>query len=130
LSRGGPGARLKITVSRNAGQVSGAVLGHDGAPLTSALATVLVWKNAAQVLPEHYTVAGSRYALKDLRPGKYRLLAVDAFDFTNLAGADNPDEFAKALRAAAEEIEVAEGGRIVKDLQVAAKENIHVQAKQ
>ena len=130
LSHGGPGDRLKITLSRNAGQLSGTVLGHDGAPLTSPLAEVLVWKDAAQVMPEHNPVAASRYAVKDLRPGKVRVLAVDAFDFTNLAGANNPAEFAKALLAAAEEIEVKEGVRLVKDLQVVAKEDIHAQPKQ
>ena len=75
-------------------------------------------------------MADSRYVFQNLRPGKYRLLAVDAFDFTNLAGAKNPEEFAKALRAASEEIEVAEGVRMVKDLKVVAKEDIHVQTKQ
>ena len=130
LSHGGPGDRLKITLSRNAGQLSGTVLGHDGAPLTSPLAEVLVWKDAAQVMPEHNPVAASRYAVKDLRPGKVRVLAVDAFDFTNLAGANNPAEFAKALLAAAEEIEVKEGVRLVKDLQVVAKEDIHAQPNQ
>ena len=130
LSHGGRGDRLKITLSLNTSQLSGTVLGHDGAPLTSPLAEVLVWKNAVQVMPEHNPVADSRYTLKDLRPGKYRVLAVDAFDFTNLAGANNPDEFAKALLAAAEEIEVKEGVRLVKDLKVVAKEDIHVQPKQ
>ena len=129
LSHGGPGDRLKIALSRNAGQLSGTVLGHDDAPLISPLAEVLLWKDAAQVRPEHNPVAGSRYALKDLRPGKYRVLAVDAFDFTNLAGANSPDEFAKALLAAAEEIEVKEGVHLVKDLKVVAKEDIHVQPK-
>jgi hypothetical protein len=125
----GAGSRLKITLSRDAGELSGKVLDHDGAPLASPLAAVLVWKDAAQVRPDHNPVADSRYALKGLRPGKYRLLAVDAFDFTNLAGANNPDEFAKALLAAAEEIEVKEGVRMVKDLKVVAKEDIHVQPK-
>jgi hypothetical protein len=130
LSHSGPGARLKISLSRNASQLSGKVLDHDGAPLTSPLGEVLLWRDAAQVLPDHNPVADSRYTLKDLRPGKYRVLAVDAFDFTNLAGANHPDEFAKALRAAAEEIEVGEGVRMAKDLKVAAKEDIHVQPKQ
>jgi hypothetical protein len=130
LSRGGPGARLKITLSRSAGQLSGKVLDHDGAPLTSPLGEVLVWKDPAQVLPDHNPVADSRYLLPNLRPGKYRVLAVDAFDFTNLAGAKNPDEFAAALRAASEEIDVAEGVRMVKDLKVVANEDIHVQPKQ
>jgi len=74
-------------------------------------------------------VSDSRYALKGLRPGKYRVLALDAYDFTNLAGANDQDEFAKALRAVAEEIEIGEGARVVKDLRVAAKEDIHVPAK-
>jgi hypothetical protein len=130
LSRSAPGARLKISLSRHASQLSGKVLDHDGGPLTSPLGEVLIWKDAAQVRPDHNPVAGSAYLLKDLRPGKYRVLAVDAFDFTNLAGAANPDEFAKALRAAAEEIEIGEGVRITKDLKIAAKEDIHVQAKQ
>ena len=130
LSHGGPGARLKITLSRSASQLSGRVLDHEGAPLTSPLGEVLIWKDAAQLRPDHNPITGSVYVLKDLRPGKYRVLAVDAFDFTNLAGANNPDEFAKALRAAAEEIEVGEGVRMTKDLKVAAKEDIHVQPKQ
>ncbi len=126
-----PGAaRLKIAISRNAGQLSGNVLGHDGAPLTSPLAAVFVWKNANQIQPEHNPVANSQYALKELRPGKYRVLAVDAFDFTNLAGANDPDQFAKALLTAAEEIEIKEGVRMVKNLKVVAKEDIHVQPKQ
>lgn len=130
LSQGGASARLKITVSRNAIQVYGNVLDHDGAPLRSPLAAVLVWKDATQVRPEYNAVAGGRYDLKGLRPGKYRLLAVDAFDFTNLAGASDPDEFAKALLPAAEEIEVGEGVRMVKDLKVVAKEGINVLPKQ
>lgn len=130
LSRGGGGDRLKVVLSLNASQMSGAVMGHDSAPLTSPLAEVLVWNNAAQVMPEHNPVAGGHYALKDLRPGKYRVLAVDAFDFTNLAGADRPEEFAQALLAAAEEIELKEGVRLVKNLKIVAKEDIHVQPKQ
>ena len=47
---------------------------------------------------------------------------MDAFDFTNLAGASDQGEFAKALLAGAEEIEVREGVRMVKDLTVVAKE--------
>ncbi len=129
LSQGGASTRLKIVVSRNAIQVSGNVLDRDGAPLKSPLAAVLVWKDAKQVRPDYNAVAGSRYTLRDLRPGKYRLLAVDAFDFTNLAGASDPDEFAKALLPAAEEIEVAEGVRMVKDLKVVAKEDINVRPK-
>jgi len=130
LSSGGRGDRLKVVLSLNAGQMSGVVLGHDGAPLSSPLAEVLLWNSAAQVMPEHNPVAGSRYAIKNLRPGKYRILAVDAFDFTNLSGADRPEEFAKALLAAAEEIEVKEGVGLVKNLQIVGKEDIHVQPKQ
>ena len=129
FSRGGSGARLQIAISRNAGEISGSVLDQNGAPLASPLAAVLVWKNAAQVKPEFNMLAGGRYDLKGLRPGKYRILAVDAYDFTSLADAKDQDEFAKALRAAAEEIEVAEGGRVMKDLRAAAKEDIHVQPK-
>ncbi len=126
---GGAAGPVKILVSNKAGQVSGNVLDRDGRPVTSPLAAVLLWKDAAQVRPEINTVSGGRYALRDVRPGKYRLLAVDAFDFTNLAGAGDADEFAKALLPAAEEIEVGEGARMVKNLKVAAKEDIHVQSK-
>ncbi|HUA59995.1 MAG TPA: carboxypeptidase-like regulatory domain-containing protein [Verrucomicrobiae bacterium] len=129
FAHGGSASRLKIVLSRSAGELSGRVLDHNGAPLASPLAAVLLWKDAAQVKPDFNMVADSRYVLKGLRPGKYRLLAVDAYDFTNLAGAGDQDEFAKALRTAAEEIEVAESARIVKDLKVAAREDIHVQAK-
>ena len=128
LTRGVKIARLKITVSLNGGQISGKVLGHDGEPLVSPLAMLMVWKDPKQTDPDAQQIHDSQYNLKSLRPGKIRVLAIDAMDFVNLRDAGG-DEMEKAMMAAAEEIEIKEGDHLVKDLKVADKEKLNVSAK-
>jgi hypothetical protein len=129
FSRGVNGSRLKITVSLNGAQISGKVLGHDGEPLVLPLALVMLWKSEKEVEKEVEAddanrVANGEYSIKALRPGKYRLVAVDTLEIGDLAPGDW-DEALKSFKAAAQEIEVKEGDRIVKDLKVLGKEDLH-----
>jgi hypothetical protein len=130
LSHGVKGSRLKIAVGLNGGQLSGKVLDHDGEPLVSPMATLLVWKDTKQSEPDNPRISQGRYDLKGLRPGKYRILAVDAAEWLDAAGITDSKEFVKTLQAAAEEIEIKEGDRIVKDFKVVDKEKLGGPAKQ
>jgi hypothetical protein len=126
FSRGVNGSRLKITVSLNGAQISGKVLGHDGEPLVLPLAMVMLWKDEKEAEPDDQNrVVNGEYLIKALRPGKYRLVAIDTLEIGDLASGDW-DEALKSFRAAAQEIEVKEGDHIVKDLKVIGKEDLHV----
>jgi hypothetical protein len=130
FSRGVNGSRLKITVSLNGAQISGKILGHDGEPLALPLALVMLWKSEKEVekevdVADADRVSHGEYTIKALRPGKYRLAAIDTLEIGDAAPGDWDDAL-KAFRTAAPEIEVKEGDRIVKDLKAIGKEDIHV----
>ena len=76
-----------------------------------------------------FRVIDNAYSLTSLLPGKYRVVAIDNLETGNYAPGDR-GEMMKAFHAGAQEIEVREGDRIVKDLKVIGEEDIHVQAKQ
>jgi hypothetical protein len=127
LSRGVKGSHIKITVSRNGAQVSGTVLGKDGQPLLSPLAMVCLASDPSQlgeIQPDdQHRVTEGKYTIKAIRPGKYRLFALDVLTLAS----DSPDadtdddELMKMLFNSAEEIEIKPGDRIVKDLKAIDK---------
>ena len=65
----------------------------------------------------NHRVSDGKYSFKAIRPGKYRLFALDIAELMQLVtgGADN-DEMMQQFFDAAEEIEVKEGDRISKDV--------------
>jgi hypothetical protein len=131
LSHGVRGSRVKVAVSLNGGQISGKVFDHDGEPLVSPLGMLMVWKEKNPDQPDNEMVKNSQYSLTALRPGKYRIIAVDAADLLEISrNITNPEEMEKAMKALAEEIEIKEGDRIVKDFKVADKEKFVVKPKQ
>jgi hypothetical protein len=134
LAHGVKGSRLKIAVALNGGQLSGKVLNHEGEPLVSPLAMLMVWKDAAQVEGDSHPISGGRYNLKGLRPGVYRILAVDVTELFDTLAPSNDEaaqkEMEKLLKAAAEEIEIKDGDQIVKDLRVVDKEKLDGKPKQ
>ena len=111
---------MKIVVSRNGGQVSGKLLDQDGEPLGAMPAMVLLAADPKEIDLERSLKAAEdgTYRFQAIRPGKYRLLAFESDQF-----ADGTDflESVKKLAAAAEEIEIKEGDRKVKDLKLLAK---------
>jgi hypothetical protein len=127
FSRGVKGSRIKITVSRNGSQVSGTVLDKDGQPLLSPLVMICLASDPTQLREmqpdnQHRAIEG-KYIIKAIRPGKYRLFAIDVL---TLASADpdansDDDELMKMWFNSAEEIEIKPGDRIVKDLKAIDK---------
>lgn len=130
FSRGVTGSRLKIAISLNGAQISGKVLDKDGEPSISPFAVVTVWKDEKEIqLDDSNRVSNGTYTIKGLSPGKYRVAAMDMLGMGDFAGGGDDDAM-KAVKASATEIEVKEGDRIVKDLKVTGKEDIHVKPKQ
>jgi hypothetical protein len=114
LSRGVGNARVKITISRNGGQVEGSVLGEDGQPLQSPLAFVVLAASKDDIDRDGIkrVAAGEKFKYTGLRPGKYRLIAIDA-----RKSSAEPEGF-EVLFPDAPEIEVREGDRIARDVTV------------
>jgi hypothetical protein len=134
LSRGVKGSHFKIAISRNGAQISGAVLDAAGQPIASPLVFVFLTddpKKLRRMNSETMNKAvGGRYSIKGIRPGKYRLLALDMLAITQSAGdADNEEELAQAIFKAAEEIEIPAGARIARDIKafdkIPGKEPLH-----
>jgi hypothetical protein len=120
LSRGGRVASLTITVGRNGGQISGAVLDKDGEPLANGLAIVYLQQAPTETSQEHMArvTPEGKYSFKSIRPGTYRLFVVDPLRSGMADGSEALDK----LFAAGEEIEIKEGDRIAKDMKLAVKE--------
>jgi hypothetical protein len=115
--------RLKITIGRNAAQITGHVLDKDGVRLQGGLGAVLLMRdrNRVEVMNEEAVsrfAADGSYSFKTVRPGKYWLLALDTFR----SGGLNTLEQVKSYAPLAVEVEVKEGDRLRKDLTIATKE--------
>jgi hypothetical protein len=122
FTQGVGGSRLRITVSRNGAQISGRVLGKDGEPVIG-LVTVLFGTDAKHLNDDNPPmVRDGKFSLKAIRPGKYRIVAVDIAEMMPLVTGDGDNEqMTEQLFDASEEIEVKEGDRITKDLPVLTK---------
>jgi hypothetical protein len=118
LSRGVGGAIIKVTISRNGGQVEGTVLGEDGEPLSESPAMVVLAATADDFKEGNFkpVAAGAKFRYTGLRPGKYRIIAIDVRH--TVGGVGNPTALIKALFAKTPEIEIHEGDRIAKDVKV------------
>ncbi|MCU1238138.1 MAG: hypothetical protein JWP63_6105 [Candidatus Solibacter sp.] len=127
LTRVVQGSRLKITLGRDGGQLSGTVLDRDGQPLGNKIAFVVLAPDRDHIVPnqEGLVKEGGKYSIKGIRPGKYFLLVVDIFR----SGPLNNEEDLKKLAAAAEEIEIKAGESITKDLKTISKEDVDARSK-
>lgn len=119
LSRGVSGAGIHITLSRNGGQVEGTVVGEDGAPVRGSLALVALAATADDIDGQNFKPvrAGEKFRFTGLRPGKYRVVAIDVRQFSgDLASI-------RTRFPNAPEIEVHEGDRIAKDVKTLPMED-------
>jgi len=125
LSRGAHGSRLKLVASTGAGQISGRVLDKDGQPIANSMAFAFLMADAKTVGEESTIRVSSdgSFEKKGIRPGKYRIFALDLFHYIGTRSAQANDFTEPFGRG--EEIEVKEGDRIVKDLKVLEKEEAH-----
>jgi hypothetical protein len=121
LSQGAGGSRVKITVSRAGAQVSGRVLGKDGEPAVGLVQVFLITDVKQIQEDDAARVTDGKYSFQSVRPGKYRLFALDVVELIqNFSGADE-NEIMKSFFNGAEEIEIKEGDRIAKDITAIAK---------
>lgn len=129
LSRAAQGSSLKIVVSRNGGQVEGKLLDKNGEPVVAVPVSVLLVADPKEIDLERSlkTVKDGSYSFRGIRPGKYRLLA---FDPDQLADVPDSLETVGKLAAAAEEIEIKEGDRKVKDLKLLVTEDTDAKPSQ
>jgi hypothetical protein len=118
LSRGG--SHLKITLSRNAAQISGSVTDKEGRILANSVAMVMLFDD-----PEHpgrgqqtRIDAEGHYSFKGVAPGKYRLMAVDV-----QTGNLNQEQLRKVL-ATMEAFEVHEGERMTRNVPTVRQEDV------
>jgi hypothetical protein len=116
FSRGVRGPRLKATISLNGAQVSGEVRPSDGGVLPSVGTMVFLASEPNLMAPARSAapVVKGQYTLKGVPPGKYKIYAAD---MNHITVANRP-----AYLAAAETLEVVEGGRVTKNLKVVAPE--------
>ncbi len=104
FSQGVGGSRLKITVSRNGGRISGKVLGKDGEPAIGLIMIFLGTDTKHMEEDNAARTSDGNYSFKGIHPGKYRLLAVDVAEMMQaFSGDGNNDETMKQLFDAGEE---------------------------
>ena len=114
LARGVKNSTLKISVSPNGAQIDGTVVSQDRKPAEGAALFVVLAAKAEDIGFDDLKRMnpGKPFSFKGVRPGKYRLYAVDAF------GAQNLLADVKGLFPKAEEIVVRESDRITKEAKV------------
>jgi hypothetical protein len=122
LTGAGRSMRAKVTVSRNGAQLSGRVLDANGDAVSSPVVMILLMKGETDLPNSNEGMIritpDAKYSTKGVRPGKYRVVVVDAFQMGNRG-----DEAIKTLYKRSEEIELKEGDRINKDVKVLPKED-------
>jgi hypothetical protein len=123
LSRGG--SHLKVTLSRNGAQISGAVTDKEGHALADTIAMVALFDDPDHPERAQQTRidAAGHYSFKGLAPGKYRVVAADV-----QTGAVMGDQLPKIL-ATLEPFEVHEGERITRNIPVLRKEDVDAKSK-
>jgi hypothetical protein len=126
LSRGVRGSHLKIIVSRKGAEIAGNIVDKDGKRVDNAFGVVLLAENGKEISADLRSQHIARvepeghYVLHGVPPGKYHLLAVEAFRFAGQSG----DEDLKKIVSKGEEITVKEGDRISRDLKMLTQEDL------
>jgi hypothetical protein len=115
---GGPGgARGSVVMSLNGATVQGTVADEDGKPNGSPLPFVILAAENPGDGIQGRTDLEAKFRYTGLRPGKYRLIAVDPRQFDG-----DWDELNETF-AKVPQFELREGDRIVKDLRLMPLEN-------
>ncbi len=122
LTRGGGGGSVvRIVLSRNGAQVGGTVRARDDAIASETDGFVYLFQDPESLRPENLGKISpeGKYVFKGVRPGTYRLIAVEPLFLAGARGSEGATE----LAARAEQIEVKEGDRLTKDLKITARED-------
>jgi hypothetical protein len=122
LTRGVKGNRIKVSISMSGGQISGKLVDKDGKPVVGPLVFVFLATDIKHLQDENaQRSADGTYAVKAIRPGKYRIMALDVFQLASVMAGPQDEKALEPIFNLAEDIEVKEGDRIVKDLKVIDK---------
>ena len=128
LTNAAKNVSARVVIGREGALVSGRVLDSNGEPMQTSVVMIYLVKEFTEMLTgngtAHATPEG-KYTLKGVAPGKYKLLAVDAFRVSGIAAID----MLKDMFTHAEEIEFKEGEKITKDLKLAAREDPNANKK-
>jgi hypothetical protein len=113
LTSGARSSTLKIVAALNGGEITGTVRDKEGVVLTGAFVNVYLTdpKNLPLVKSVKANENGT-FALHGIPPGKYRLFALDLVKYDPIVS----EEIIGPLAAKGEEIEMAEGARLAKNL--------------
>jgi hypothetical protein len=113
-------AKLKVTVASDGGQISGSVLGADGAKVPTSYAMVVL-RDAKGEFTSHSERASAdgTYTLRGIAPGKYKLLGLDLLRIGS-GGAD----LLKTLSVLAVDVEVNANDRVRKDVRAVSREDL------
>jgi hypothetical protein len=118
LSKGVGRSLLAINIARDGGEISGTIESHDANPgFARRLLAVLVRDPNDIATWRDIPTTNAKFDFHGIRPGKYRLFAVDTTQFGGLQTLDP----LKTIAAHADEIEIAPNGRIVRNLQLTPK---------
>jgi protocatechuate 3,4-dioxygenase beta subunit len=129
FSRGVPKERMRITISRNGAQISGEVRDAGGGPMLNPnISVVLVPQSGQFVQVRGAPVNEGKYLLKGIPPGKYKIYTADFTKRSAAARASWPG--GDPDLAAAETVEVPEGGHVTRNLKVAVQEERDAHSKQ
>lgn len=118
LSRGVGRSLLEINIARDGGEISGAIESSNPNPgFARRLLAVLVRDPNDIATWRDVPTTDAKFTFHAIRPGKYRLFAVDAAQFGGLQTLDP----LKTIALHADEIEIAPNGRVVRNLQLTPK---------
>jgi protocatechuate 3,4-dioxygenase beta subunit len=114
LTAGAHGARVQASFGRNGPRISGTLRDDSGEVLAEDYGPIEVQliRDGDPDHPIMLNPQGGKYLVQSIRPGKYRIVALDLFNFP-------PRD---ALMSLGEEVELHEGDRITKDLKVITRE--------
>ena len=122
VSRGARGSHVKVLVAAGAGQLSGKVRDKDGRPIVNSSTMVFLMTDPKLISEDEMTRVSSpdgSYSRNGIRPGKYHLFALDLMRYGSEALQSGD---MSALFSRGEEIEIKEGERLVKDIEVLERE--------
>jgi len=111
---------LKVVAGRGAGMIKGTIRDSQGQVIVGHAMLVFLTPDPKTVKRENMTTAkpDGTYEIKGIRPGKYRLFALDALKQFNVTGIEGFQPFAEK----APEIEIKEGANLSQDLTPVEKE--------
>jgi hypothetical protein len=117
LSKGVGGSLLEVTVARDGAEISGAIDAANPNPGFARRLLAVLARDPNDIATWRDIPTSAKFDFRGVRPGKYRLFAVDTAEFGGLQTLDP----LKSVALHAGEIEVTPNGRAVRNLPLTIK---------